>query len=61
VPASSKCLRSFRPPVSLVVFSLHLAGVSLILGAIYFIVTIFNMRGPGLSLHQLPLSFGRSW
>jgi cytochrome c oxidase subunit 1 len=39
----------------LAIFSLHLAGISSILGAINFITTIFNMRAPGMNLHQMPL------
>ena len=41
--------------VDLAIFSLHLSGASSILGAINFITTIFNMRGPGLGFHRLPL------
>jgi cytochrome c oxidase subunit 1 len=41
--------------VDLAIFSLHLAGISSLLGAINFITTIFNMRVPGLSMHKLPL------
>nr|QIA60836.1 cytochrome c oxidase subunit 1 [Makinoa crispata] len=41
--------------VDLAIFSLHLSGVSSILGSINFITTIFNMRGPGLTMHRLPL------
>jgi heme/copper-type cytochrome/quinol oxidase subunit 1 len=41
--------------VDLAIFSLHLAGISSILGAINFITTIFNMRTPGMGMHQLPL------
>jgi len=41
--------------VDLAIFSLHLAGISSILGALNFITTIFNMRAPGLGMHQLPL------
>ena len=37
------------------IFSLHLAGISSILGAINFITTIFNMRAPGIRLDRLPL------
>nr|BBD20388.1 orf725 [Allium cepa] len=37
------------------IFSLHLSGVSSILGSINFITTIFNMRGPGMTMHRLPL------
>ena len=35
--------------------SLHLSGVSSILGSINFITTIFNMRGPGMTMHRSPL------
>ena len=41
--------------VDLAIFSLHVSGASSILGAINFITTIFNMRGPGLVMHRLPL------
>lgn len=41
--------------VDMAIFSLHLAGASSLLGAINFIVTIFNMRSPGMSLHKMPL------
>jgi cytochrome c oxidase subunit 1 len=37
------------------IFSLHLAGIASILGAINFITTIFNMRLPGMNLHRIPL------
>jgi group II intron reverse transcriptase/maturase len=36
--------------VDLAIFSLHLSGVSSILGSINFITTIFNMRGPGMTM-----------
>jgi cytochrome c oxidase subunit 1 len=36
-------------------FSLHLAGVSSLLGAINFIATILNMRAPGMGMHKMPL------
>ncbi|KAI3989443.1 hypothetical protein MKX01_032545 [Papaver californicum] len=35
--------------------SLHLSGISSILGSINFITTIFNMRGPRMTMHRLPL------
>jgi len=41
--------------VDIAIFSLHLAGVSSLAGAINFIVTILNMRSPGMTLHKLPL------
>ncbi len=43
------------PAVDAVIFALHLAGVSSLLGAINFIATIFNMRAPGMTLHKMPL------
>ena len=41
--------------VDFAILSLHVAGVSSILGAANFITTIFNMRAPGMSLHKMPL------
>ena len=41
--------------VDLAIFALHLAGASSILGAINMIVTIFNMRCPGMTIHKMPL------
>ncbi|WP_339048119.1 cytochrome c oxidase subunit I [Candidatus Mesenet endosymbiont of Phosphuga atrata] len=41
--------------VDLAIFALHVAGISSIVGAINFIVTIFNMRTPGMTLHKTPL------
>src|SRR4029079_10684622 len=37
------------------ILSLHLVGVSSILGAITFVATIHNMRAPGMSLSRMPL------
>ena len=37
------------------IFSVHLLGVSSIMGAINIIATIFNMRAPGMSLMHMPL------
>jgi len=41
--------------VDLAIFSLHLAGISSILGAINFITTIINIRAPGITFHKMPL------
>ena len=41
--------------VDLAIFSLHLSGASSILGSINFITTTLNMRGPGMTMHRLPL------
>ena len=43
------------PSMDLAILSLHLAGASSILGAMNFITTIFNMRAPGMTLHNMPL------
>ncbi len=41
--------------VDYAILALHIAGISSILGAINFLVTIFNMRAPGMTLHRMPL------
>lgn len=41
--------------VDFLILSVHLVGASSLLGAINFIVTIFNMRAPGMSLFKMPL------
>nr|AOH05942.1 cytochrome c oxidase subunit 1 [Psilotum nudum] len=41
--------------VDLAILSLHLSGASSIPGSINFITTISNMRGPGMTMHRLPL------
>jgi len=41
--------------VDMAIFSLHLAGVASLLGAINFIVTIINMRVPGMHMNYIPL------
>ena len=41
--------------VDFALFGLHIAGLSSMLGAINFIVTIFNMRAPGMTMHKMPL------
>ncbi len=43
------------PAVDFVILSLHIAGVSSILGSINLITTIFNMRAPGMTIHKMPL------
>ena len=39
----------------MLVFSVHLMGISSIMGAINIIVTIMNMRAPGMTLLKMPL------
>lgn len=41
--------------VDMAIFSIHLAGISSILGSINMIVTVFNMRTPGMGLFKIPL------
>ncbi|AHC39521.1 cytochrome c oxidase subunit I [Ehrlichia muris] len=41
--------------VDIAIFALHVAGASSIVGAINFIVTIFNMRAHGMTLLKMPL------
>ncbi len=53
-PLSSK-LGHPGPAMDLLIFSLHVAGASSLLGAINLITTIFNMRAPGMTLHKMPL------
>jgi cytochrome c oxidase subunit 1 len=43
------------PSVDFAILSLHIAGAASIMGAINFIVTIFNMRAPGMTMHRMPL------
>jgi len=41
--------------VDLTIFSLHIAGISSIAGALNFITTIFNMKSTGLNFNRLGL------
>nr|QBZ38057.1 cytochrome c oxidase subunit I [Bambusiphaga citricolorata] len=43
------------PSVDLTIFSLHIAGMSSIMGAINFISTIINMRSKEMKLEKMPL------
>jgi cytochrome c oxidase subunit 1 len=38
-----------------VIFSVHLMGISSVMGAINIVVTILNMRAPGMTLLRMPL------
>mgnify|MGYP002682266143 CR=1 FL=1 len=44
----------------LAIFAIHLAGASSIMGAINIIVTIMNLRAPGMGLLKMPL-FAWTW
>ena len=41
--------------VDMAIFAVHMMGVSSVLGAINIIVTILNMRAPGMKLLKMPL------
>lgn len=43
------------PSVDFAIFSLHIAGISSLTGAINFFITILNMRTRGLYLYRMPL------
>ena len=43
------------PGMDLAIFAMHLMGASSIMGAINVIVTILNMRAPGMTLMKMPL------
>ena len=43
------------PSVDFAIFSLHISGISSILGSINFITTILNMRAPSMTLSNMPL------
>ena len=68
VPGTPEAGWTLYPPLSIVgssgkiemggdllIFAVHLLGLSSILGAINIIVTILNMRAPGMTLMKLPL------
>lgn len=43
------------PGMDLAIFALHIMGASSIMGAINIIVTVLNMRAPGMTLMKMPL------
>src|SRR6202050_3299819 len=49
-----------RHCLPLLLFAIHMMGISSIMGAINVIVTIMNMRAPGMNLLKMPL-FVWSW
>lgn len=54
-PPLSGAIAHAGASVDLTIFSLHLAGISSILGAINFITTVLNIRADGLRLERMPL------
>jgi cytochrome c oxidase subunit 1 len=43
------------PGIDMAIFAVHLLGISSIVGAINIIVTILNMRAPGMTLMKMPM------
>nr|YP_009441579.1 cytochrome c oxidase subunit I [Tachyta nana]AOY39254.1 cytochrome c oxidase subunit 1 [Tachyta nana] len=54
-PPLSSAIAHSGASVDLAIFSLHLAGISSILGAVNFITTIINMRSIGMTFDRMPL------
>jgi cytochrome c oxidase subunit 1 len=54
-PPLAGTLGHYGSAVDIAIISLHLAGLSSLLGSINMIVTIFNMRAPGLTMNRLNL------
>ncbi len=47
---------TYAPPsTTFFIFGVHMMGISSIMGAINVIVTVFNMRAPGMTLMKMPL------
>ncbi len=47
---------TYAPPsVTFFIFSVHMMGISSIMGAINVVATILNMRAPGMTLMKMPL------
>jgi len=46
--------------VDFAILAVHILGISSIMGSINIIVTIFNMRAPGMTMMKLPL-FAWGW
>lgn len=52
---------TYAPPsVTFFIFAVHMMGISSIMGAMNIIVTLFNMRAPGMGLMQMPM-FAWTW
>ncbi len=46
--------------MDMAIFAVHIMGISSIMGAINIVVTVLNMRAPGMSMMKLPL-FAWTW
>jgi cytochrome c oxidase subunit 1 len=54
-PPLSSLLYHSGSSVDLAIFSLHLAGISSMLGSINFLVTLMNLKAPGITYSNLNL------
>ncbi len=58
-PRAGRCTRRCRsqmgPGMDLAIFAIHIMGASSIMGSINIIVTILNMRAPGMTLMKMPM------
>ena len=54
-PPLSSILYHSGPSVDFGIFSLHVAGISSMLGSINFLVTVANLRSPGITYSTLNL------
>jgi cytochrome c oxidase subunit 1 len=48
------------PGMDMAIFAIHILGISSIVGALNIIVTILNMRAPGMTLFKMPM-FAWTW
>jgi len=48
------------PGMDMAIFAIHILGISSIIGALNIIVTILNMRAPGMTLFKMPM-FAWTW
>ena len=47
---------TYAPPsTDFMIFAIHMMGISSILGSLNIVVTIFNMRAPGMTWKKLPI------
>jgi len=60
-PPLSRLLGHSNITVDLLIFRLHLAGVSSIAGSINFLCTINNLKSSSLSWYNMPLFLVRVW
>ena len=52
---SRRCRLQMGAGMDMAIFAIHMMGASSIMGAINIIVTILNMRAPGMTLMKMPM------